>query len=145
LIPFTLDAAADLRAARAAKVDELITDDPLTAAAAMGLKPARFFDASVFIDGRRLIAVVHLLGPRGVSARQTCRGGLLMRVMITGRRTQQVHRKLNRNCEARFGIRRTPPRLGAPTVTVLFEGNKRVLPALDGPALAQLKPPSFNP
>ena len=68
-----------------------------------------------------------------------------MRVVITGRRTQQVHRKLNRNCEARFGIRRTPPRLGPPTATVLFEGNKRVLPALDGPEVAQLKPPSFNP
>jgi glycerophosphoryl diester phosphodiesterase len=145
VIPFTLDTAADVRAARAAKVDELITDDPLMAAAAMGLRPPRAFDASVFIDGRRLIAVVHLLGPRGVPARQTCRGGLLLRVMITGRRTQQVNRKLNRNCEARFGIRRTPARLGAPTATVLFEGNKRVLPALDGPATVQLKPPSFRP
>ena len=67
VIPFTLDTAADVRAARAAKVDELITDDPLMAAGAMGLKPARAFDASVFIDGRRLITVVHLLGPRGVS------------------------------------------------------------------------------
>ena len=77
VIPFTLDTAADVRAARAAKVDELITDDPIMAAGAMGLKPARAFDASVFIDGSRLIAVVHLLGPRGVSARQTCRGTLL--------------------------------------------------------------------
>ena len=145
VIPFTLDAAADVRAARAAKVDELITDDPLAAARAMGLRPARFFDATVFIDGRRMIAVVHLLGPRGVSARQTCRGALLMRVMITGRRTQQVRRKLNRNCEARFGIRRTPPRLGPPSVTVLFEGNARVLPALDGPKAPLLKRPSFNP
>jgi hypothetical protein len=68
-----------------------------------------------------------------------------MRVMITGRRTQQVRRKLNRNCEARFGIRGTPPRLGPPTVTVLFEGNARVLPALDGPKVPLLKPPSFNP
>jgi glycerophosphoryl diester phosphodiesterase len=145
VIPFTLDSAADVRAARAAKVDELITDDPLAAAAAMGLRPARAFDATVFIDGGRMIAVVHLLGPRGVSARQTCRGALLMRVMITGRRTQQVRRKLNRNCEARFGIRRTPPRLGPPQVTVLFEGNARVLPVLDGPKVPLLKPPSFNP
>ncbi|MET0614564.1 MAG: glycerophosphodiester phosphodiesterase [Thermoleophilaceae bacterium] len=145
VIPFTLDSAADVRAARAAKVDELITDDQLAAARVMGLRPARFFDATVFIDGSRMIAVVHLLGPRCVSARQTCRGALLMRVMITGRRTQQVRRKLNRNCEARFGIRRTPPRLGPPTVTVLFEGNARVLPALDGPKVPLLKPPSFNP
>jgi len=68
-----------------------------------------------------------------------------MRILLTGRRTRSVHRKLNRNCEARFGIRRTPARLGPPTATVLFEGNRRVLPALDGPATVQLKPPSFNP
>jgi glycerophosphoryl diester phosphodiesterase len=145
VIPFTLDSAADVRAARAAKVDELITDDPLAAAAAMGLRPARAFDATAFIDGRRMIAVVHLLGPRRVSARQSCRGTLLMRVMITGRRTQQVRRKLSRNCDARFGIRRTPPRLGPPQVTVLFEGNARTLPELDGPKVPLLKPPSFNP
>src|SRR5215212_6413817 len=65
VIPFTLDSAADVRAARAAKVDELIADDPLMAAGAMGVRPARAFDATVFIDGRRMIAVVHLLGPRG--------------------------------------------------------------------------------
>ena len=145
VIPFTLDAAADVRAARAANVDELITDDPLAAARAMGLRPARAFDATVFIDGRRMIVVVHLLGPRGVSARQSCRGTLLMRVVITGRRTQQVRRKLSRNCDARFGIRRTPPRLGPPLVTVLFEGNSRVLPVLDGPKVPLLKAPSFNP
>jgi glycerophosphoryl diester phosphodiesterase len=145
VIPFTLNAAADVRAARAAKVDELISDDPLMAAGAMGLKPARAFDASVFIDGRRLIAVVHMLGPRGVPARQACRGSLLLRVLLPGRRTQQVRRKLNRNCEARFGIRRTPARLGPPTATVMFEGNARVLPALDGPSVVQLKPPSFKP
>jgi len=145
VIPFTLDSAADVRAARAAKVDELITDDPLAAARAMGLKPARAFDATVFIDGRRMIAVVHLLGPRGVSARQSCRGTLLMRVVLPGRRIQQVRRKLSRNCDARFGIKRTPPRLGPPQVSVLFEGNARTLPELDGPKAPLLKPPSFNP
>jgi glycerophosphoryl diester phosphodiesterase len=145
VIPFTLDSAADVRVARAAKVDELITDDPLMAAGAMGLRRARAFDATVFIDGRRMIAVVHLLGPRGVSARQSCRGTLLMRVVITGRRTQQLRRKLSRSCDARFGIRRTPPRLGPPQVTVLFEGNSRTLPELDGPKVPLLKAPSFNP
>ena len=92
-----------------------------------------------------MITVAHLLGPRGVSARQACRGTLLMRVVLRGRRTQQVRRKLSRNCDARFGIRRTPPRLGPPTVSVLFEGNGRVLPALDGPKVPLLTPPSFKP
>ena len=145
VIPFTLDTAADVRAARASKVDELITDDPLGAARAMGLRPARAFDATVFIDGRRMITVVHLLGPRGVSARQSCRGTLLERVVLPGRRVQQVRRKLNRNCEARFGITRTPPRLGPPAVSVLFEGNARTLPVLDGPKAPLLKAPSFKP
>src|SRR4051794_28768395 len=49
VIPFTLDTAADVRAARAARVDELITDDPLAAARTMGMRPARAFDATVFI------------------------------------------------------------------------------------------------
>jgi glycerophosphoryl diester phosphodiesterase len=145
VIPFTLDAAADVRAARAARVDELITDDPLAAARAMGLRPARAYDATVFIDGRRLVAVVHLLGPRGVSARQTCRGSLLMRVVTERGRTRSVRRKLSRNCDARFGVRRPSARLGQAFVTVLFEGNARVLPALDGPKVPLRKPPSFNP
>jgi glycerophosphoryl diester phosphodiesterase len=145
VIPFTLDAAADVRAARAARVDELITDDPLAAARAMGRRPARFLDATVFIEGRRMITVAHLLGPRGLSARQTCRGTLLMRVVVTGRRTQQVRRKLSRNCDARFGIRRTPARLGPPAVSVMFEGNTRVLPALDGPKAPLPRAPSFAP
>jgi hypothetical protein len=68
-----------------------------------------------------------------------------MRVVIAGRRTQQVRRKLSRNCDARFGIRRTPPRLGPPLVTVLFEGNARTLPELSGPKVPLLKAPSFNP
>jgi glycerophosphoryl diester phosphodiesterase len=145
VIPFTLDAAADVRAARAAKVDELITDDPLAAARTMGQRPARAYDATVFLDGKRLITVVHLLGPRGVSARQSCRGKLLMRIMVAGRRTRAIHRKLSRNCDARFGARRTPARLGTPTVTVLFEGNSRVLPELEGPKKPLPKAPSFNP
>lgn len=36
--PFMLDTAADVRAADAAKVDALITDDPLMAARALGLR-----------------------------------------------------------------------------------------------------------
>jgi glycerophosphoryl diester phosphodiesterase len=144
VVPFTLDTPADVRAARAAKVDALITDDPLMAGRAMGLRPARFFDATVFIDGRRLITVVHLLGPRGVSARQTCRGRLVMRIMAGGR-TRLAEGRLSRNCDARFGAKRTPARLGPPLVTVLFEGNAHVLPVLDGPKRALLKPPSFNP
>ena len=143
--PFTLDAAADVRAANAAKVDALITDDPLMAGRALGLRPPRFFTATAFIDGRRLIATGDLLTPRGVSAKQGCRGRITMRVMIGKRATRSVRGRLNRNCEFRFSTRRTPPRLGAPTATVRFDGNAHLLPALEGPFVVLLKPPVFNP
>ena len=143
--PFTLDSAADLRAAKRAKVDAVITDDALMAARALGLRPPRFFSAGAFIDGRRLIATGDLLTPRGVSARQGCRGAVTMRVMIGSRPTRSVRGRLNRNCEFRFGTRRTPPRLGAPLVTIRFDGNAHLLPRLVGPKRAGLKPPVFNP
>ena len=143
--PFTLDAAADVRAANAATVDALITDDPLMAGRALGLRAPRFFTATAFIDGRRLIATGDLLSPRGVSAKQGCRGRITMRVMIGKRATRSVRGRLNRNCEFRFSTKRTPPRLGAPTATVRFDGNAHLLPALEGPFVVLLKPPVFNP
>jgi glycerophosphoryl diester phosphodiesterase len=143
--PFTLDAAADVRAAKTVKVDALITDDPLMAGRALGLRPPKFFSATAFIDGSRLFATGDLLTPRGVSAKQGCRGRVTMRVMIGKRPTRSVRGRLNRNCEFRFGTKRTPPRLGAPTVTIRFDGNARLLPRLVGPKRAGLQPPVFRP
>jgi glycerophosphoryl diester phosphodiesterase len=143
--PFTLNSRADVRAARSAGVDAVITDDPLMAARAYGMRPARFFNASAFVRGRRLIATGDLLTPRGVPARRGCRGTVTMRVMIAGRRTRTARGRLNRNCEFLFSTRRTPPRLGAPSVTVMFNGNARVLPHLVGPRRAALRPPVFRP
>ncbi|MEA2409401.1 MAG: glycerophosphoryl diester phosphodiesterase [Thermoleophilaceae bacterium] len=143
--PFTLNAAADVRAARKARVDALITDDPLMAGRALGLRPPRFFTATAFIDRKRLVATGDLLAPRGVTARQGCRGTITMRVMIGDRPTRTVRGRLNRNCEFFFGTHRTPPRLGPPLVTVRFDGNAKLLPRLVGPFIAQLKPPVFNP
>lgn len=142
--PFTLDAREDVRAARAAGVDAVITDDPMMAARAMGLRPPRFFTASAFIRGRKLFATGDLLTPRGVPARRGCRGRILMRIMIAGR-VRLARGRLSRNCEFLFSTLRTPPRLGAPLVTILFEGNARLLPRLVGPRRAALAPPVFNP
>ena len=72
--PFTLNRRADVRAARSAGVDALITDDPLMAARALGLRPPRFFSATAFIRGSRLIATGDLLTPRGVTARRAVAG-----------------------------------------------------------------------
>ena len=143
--PFTLNAATDVRAAKRAKVDALISDDPLMAGRALGLRPPRFFGATAFIDGPRLIATGDLLTPRGVSAREGCRGRITMRVMIGSRPTRRVRGRLNRNCEFRFATKRTPPRLGPPLVTIRFDGNAHLLARLAGPKRAGLKPPTFRP
>jgi glycerophosphoryl diester phosphodiesterase len=143
--PFTLDSAAVVRAAKRTKVDAVITDDPLMAARALGLRPPRFFSARAFIAGSRLVATGDLLTPRGVTARQGCRGRVTMRVMIGNRPTRSVRGRLNRNCEFRFGTRRTPARLGAPVVTIRFDGNAHLLPRLVGPKRAGLQPPVFRP
>jgi glycerophosphoryl diester phosphodiesterase len=143
--PFTLDAVSEVRAAKQAGVDALITDDPLTAGRALGLVPPRFFSAVAFFQGRRLIATGDLLTPRSVSARQGCRGTLTLRVLVRNRLARTVRGRLNRNCEFFFSTRRTPGRLGTPTVTIRFNGNAHLLPQLDGPEPAKLKPPDFTP
>ena len=132
--PFTLDAASDVRAARRARVDALITDDPLMAAGALGLRPARRFNAGGFADGDRLVAAGQLVAPRGVPRRQACRGRVTMRIMIEGGRTRTARGRLNRRCGFFFGTRRPSVRLDRLLVTIRFEGNARVLPSLDGPA-----------
>jgi glycerophosphoryl diester phosphodiesterase len=142
--PFTLNTAADVRSARRAGVDAVITDDALMAGRAMGMRPPRAFAASAFIRGRRLFATGDLLTPRGVSARQGCRGTILMRIMIADR-VRLARGRLNRNCEFLFSTLRTPARLGAPDVAILFEGNARVLPELEGPERAALQPPVVRP
>ena len=143
--PFTLNSRADVRAARAAGVDAVITGDPLMAGRAFGLRPPRFFSATAFIRGSRLIATGDLLTPRGVTARQGCRGTVTMRVMAGDRPARSVSGRLNRNCEFLFGTHRPPARLGRPSVTIRFNGNSRLLPRLVGPNRARSAPPSFNP
>jgi glycerophosphoryl diester phosphodiesterase len=141
--PFTLDAAADVRGARSAGVDALITDDPLMAARALGLR--RFFDAVVFAQGRRLIATGDLLTPRGVSARQGCRGRLTMRLLAGDRVVRTARGRLNRNCKFFFRAGRRPARLASRRVTVRFDGNARVLAELEGPERIAPRQPDFSP
>ena len=143
--PFTLDAAADVRGARSAGVDALITDDPLTAARALGLRPPRFFDAVVFAKGRRLIATGDLLAPRGVPARQRCRGRITVRLLLGDRAVRVVRGRLNRNCEYFFDAGPKRRRFASARVTVRFDGNARVLPSLEGPERIAPKQPDFSP
>jgi glycerophosphoryl diester phosphodiesterase len=143
--PFTLDVASEVRAARAARVDALITDDPLMAGRALGVRPARFFDAFVFAAGGSLIATGDLLTPRGVSARQGCRGLVTVRLLRRSSVIRTARGRLNRNCEYFFGAGRKPARLASVRTTVRFEGNARVLPELEGPERVLPRMPDFSP
>ena len=143
--PFTLDAAADVRAANGAGVDALITDDPLMAGRALGLRPPRFFTATAFIDGRRLIATGDLLTPRGVSAQQGCRGRITMRVMIGKPRDAQRARPAEPQLRVPLQHAPDPAAPGRAHRNRGFDGNAQLLPALEGPFAVLLKPPVFNP
>jgi glycerophosphoryl diester phosphodiesterase len=144
--PFTLDRAADVRAAARAGVEAVITDDPLMAGRALGLRPLKRFDVGAFIEGRRLVALGHLRLPAGVPAHRGCRGRVTMRVMTPDARLlKTVRGRVLAGCEFRFSTRRTPPRMGAPLVTIRFAGNRVLLPRLDGPERAGLAPPVLTP
>jgi hypothetical protein len=143
--PFTLNAATDVRTASQAGVDALITDDPLMAGRALGRRPARFFTGVAFFKGSRLIATGDLLTPRGVPVRQGCRGTVMLRVIARDRLRRTARGRVNRNCEFFFSTRRTPRRLGVPFVTMMFNGNARVLPELEGPERAKPRMPDFSP
>jgi glycerophosphoryl diester phosphodiesterase len=144
--PFTLDSAAEIRVASRAGVEAVITDDPLMAAGALNLHPLRRFDAFAFIEGRRLVALGHMRLPAGVAANDGCRGRATMRVMTPGGRLlKTVRGRVLAGCEFRFSTARTPKRIGAPLVTILFAGNRVLLPRLDGPERAALRPPNLQP
>jgi glycerophosphoryl diester phosphodiesterase len=144
--PFTLDRAAEVRAANSAKVDAIITDDPLMAARAVGLRPLRRLDAGAFIDGGRLVALGHMRLPAGVPARRGCRGRVTMRVMTPAARVlRTVRGRVLAGCEFRFSTPRPPKRIGTPLVTIRFEGNTVLLPRLDGLERAALRPPNLQP
>ena len=143
--PFTINAAADVRAARRAGVDALITDDPLMAGLALGLRPLRRFAAGAVIHGTRLIAAGTLGLPIGVGRTDGCRGTVTMRVMPKDRLVRTARGRVGPGCRFRFSTPRTPPRQGAPLVTIRFNGNGVLLPQLDGPERAALAPPRVRP
>jgi glycerophosphoryl diester phosphodiesterase len=144
--PFTLDSAADVCAAGREGVEAVITDDPLMAGRALGLRPLQRFDAGAFFEGRRLVALGHMRLPAGVPANQGCRGRVTMRVMTPAAQLlKTVRGRVLAGCEFRFSTARTPKRVGVPLVTIFFEGNSVLLPRLDGPARAALRPPDLRP
>jgi glycerophosphoryl diester phosphodiesterase len=133
VVPFTLNAAADVRAARQAGVDALITDDPLTAALALGLRPLRSFAAGATIRVRQLRAGGMLGLPIGVGRTDGCRGTVTMRVMNARRVLRTRRGRVGPGCRFHVTMRRPGPPEARLLVTIRFNGNNVLLPRLVGP------------
>jgi glycerophosphoryl diester phosphodiesterase len=128
VVPYTLNRAAEVRAAARANVDAVITDDPLMAARALGLRPAHGLTARLTRRAGRVEATGRLrAGGRG------CRGTITLRV-LGAKRTLHVDRaRLRRDCT--YDVAVAIPR-GATAkfqATIGFSGNSRLLPKLVGP------------
>jgi glycerophosphoryl diester phosphodiesterase len=133
VLPFTIDKRADVRAAAKAKVDGVITDDPLMAAGALGLRPARKLSAKFTRHPARIEARGKLRLPAGVSRRKGCSGRVTLRV-LGAKRTLRLRRTgLKADCS--YAVAVSVPR-GAPTellATIAFAGNAKLLPRVVGP------------
>src|SRR5215212_906881 len=128
VLPYTLNKRADVRAAARAKVDGLITDDPLMAAAALGLHPARALAAKLSRHLGRIVASGRLRLPAGVSHRKGCAGKITLRVLGAKRELRASRTHVQRDCTYRLAV--TVAR-GAPAeliATVGFGGNAKLLP-----------------
>ena len=133
VLPFTIDKRADVRAAAKAKVDGVITDDPLMAAGALGVRPARALTAKLRRHPGRIDAKGKLRLPAGVSRRKGCSGRVTLRVLGAKRTLRAKRTQLGADCSYQVAL--TVPR-GAPTellATIGFAGNAKLLPRLVGP------------
>ena len=130
--PFTLDAAADVRAAQRRQGRR--ADHRRSTDGGPGARPAP-----------AALLHRHRVHRRAAADRGRRPARAARRVRETGMPRQdhdagddreaahaQVRGRLNRNCEFRFGTRRTPPRLGPPTATVRFDGNATCSPRSTG-------------
>lgn len=145
VIPYTIDKAAQVRAAVRARVDGLITDDPLMAARTIGLRPARALTAKLVRRPARVEVKGKLRLPAGVSRRKGCDGRVTLRV-LGGTRTLRSRRTALRS-DCSYALALTVPR-GAPAelvATVGFAGNSKLLPRLVGPKPVRTELPRAVP
>ena len=126
IVPYTIDQRAAVRAAARAKVDALITDDPLMAAGAIGLKPVKALSV-------KLARHPGFVSASGVLRGRPCHGLVTLRVLGAKDLLRRKRTRLKDNCSYRVSV--TVPR-GAPAellATVGFGGNGGLLPRLVGP------------
>ncbi|MEA2419373.1 MAG: glycerophosphoryl diester phosphodiesterase [Thermoleophilaceae bacterium] len=127
--PYTLNQRADVKAAGRAKVDALITDDPLMAAGALGLRPVNGLTAKL----TRRRGAVEVAGRLRVPGRKLCTGSVALRVLGANRILRARRAPLKADCT--YSVAARVPR-GAPArllATIGFSGNDHLLPRLIGP------------
>jgi glycerophosphoryl diester phosphodiesterase len=129
--PYTLNKSADVKAAARAKVDALITDDPLMAAAALGLRPVKALKAKLTRTRTAIEASGRLQLPRGVPRRKGCKGRITLRVLNAKRAPRERSARLGSDCT--YDVAVAVPRSASVKVTIGFGGNDILLPRLNGP------------
>jgi glycerophosphoryl diester phosphodiesterase len=145
VVPYTIDQRAQVRAAAKAKVEALITDDPLMAAGALGLRPARRLTARLTRHPGRIEATGKLRLPAGLARRKGCSGRVTLRVLGAKRTLHAKRTQLKRDCTYKAAV--TVAR-GAPAellATVGFAGNAKLLPRLVGPKAVPAEVPLAVP
>jgi glycerophosphoryl diester phosphodiesterase len=133
LLPYGINTRAQVRAAVRARADGVIGDDPLTSAAAIGLRPPRALRAKVTRHPGLILARGQLSRPAGVGRRKGCAGRVTLRVLAAKRSLGSSSGRLKADCSYRVTV--NVPR-GAPAellATVGFGGNTKLLPRLVGP------------
>ena len=129
--PYTLNTTAEVRAAAGAAVDAIISDDPLGASRALGLRQGGL-EYTVVASTRRFEATGRLVPEPGVSRRAGCRGTVTVRVMDPRRQLGGRAVRLGRDCRFR-AVAALSTSAERRTITIRFSGNRVLLPRLAGP------------
>jgi glycerophosphoryl diester phosphodiesterase len=133
VLPYGINTRAQVRAAVKARVDGVIGDDPLTSAAAIGLRPPRALRAKVTRHPGVIAASGKLVRPAGVGRRKGCTGRVKLRILSAERTLRSRRARLRRDCSYTVEVnvaRGAPAELLA---TIGFGGNAKLLPRLVGP------------
>jgi glycerophosphoryl diester phosphodiesterase len=129
--PYTINKRADVKAAARAKVDAVITDDPLMVATALGLRPVKALKAKLTRTRTAIEASGRLQLPRGVPKRKGCTGRITLRVLNAKRAPRERSAPLGSDCT--YDVSVAVPRSANVKVTIGFGGNDILLPRLNGP------------
>jgi hypothetical protein len=131
--PYTVNTSADVKAAALAKVDALITDDPLMAATAVGLRAPKRLKTKFRHDRGGVTAGGRVQLPRGVPRRKGCKGKITLRVLGAGQAVRQASVRMETDCTYFVALPLPRKWPAHPQATIGFGGNDFLLPQLNAP------------